>query len=154
MERGNATQYLGPIWLLHSVVTTGQCPVNSISGLHSSAQTLLQEKLLEACSHGLGDRLHPKIIKLWMPSSSFTKWMLGAPLHPRAVERFFAVIMSEEFFPNVMLACDNPDIHNMQVNFHKAEEKSNNFSYWRKLNLIFHSIKTSLHRQDKSHKLL
>lgn len=42
----------------------------------------------------------------------------------------------------------------MQVNFHKAEEKINILAYQRKLNLIFHSIKTSLHRQDKSHKLL
>lgn len=80
--------------------------------------------------------------------------MLGAPLHPWTVERFFTVIMFEEFFPNVILACNNHNIHNMQVNFHKAEEEINILPYQRKLNLIFHSIKTSLRRQDKSHKLL
>lgn len=87
-----------------------------------------------------------------MPYSS-AKWMPGSPLHPNTVERFLTVIVSEEFFPNVMLACDNPNIPNMQ-DFYEAEENSNTFSYWRKLNLIFYSIKTALHRQFKSCKLL
>jgi len=66
----------------------------------SSCSDTSAEKLLEACSHGVGVRLHPpkKKKKFKLPSSSSAKLMLGAPLHPRTVERFFTVIMSEEFF--------------------------------------------------------
>lgn len=62
----------------------------------SFAQTLLQEKLLEACSHGAGARLHPKLQNYeWhLPHLQNECWVL----HQCAVERFFTVILSEEFF--------------------------------------------------------
>lgn len=118
----------------------------------SFAQTLLQEKLLEACSHGAGARLHPKKCKIMNGIFLIYKMNAGCSTHVLLKDSSLLFCL-RSFFPKIMLACDNPNIHNMQVNFHEAEENSNT-SYWRKLNLIFHSIKTSLHRQDKSHELL
>lgn len=76
-----------------------QQPGNIISGLLSSAQTLLQKNLLEACSHGVGTRLHPqKIIKIttaiflvckinaWCSTSSAYSWKI---LHCYYVWRVF-----------------------------------------------------------------
>lgn len=114
-------------------------------------------KLLKAHSHRGRSQLAPppkrKIttaiflickINAWRSTSSAHHWKI---LHCYYVWRGF-------FFPSVILACNNHNIHNTQVNFHKAWEKINVLPYQRKWNLVFHSIKTTLHRQDKSHKLL
>lgn len=68
-------------WPSPAAVTTGQwqCPANTISGLTHLLRLFCKKSYLKPAHMGQEPDCTQKNAKLWMASSSSTKWMLGAP---------------------------------------------------------------------------